>query len=111
MKVKSSLFAVVSAVFSIAGLAIPGSAFATQATVVGSPTSWRLQDYVGGPVSVYFTPATTCTNGGLSFSASAAAEEMSRFFSLVLTAKVSGAQIGIIYDNTTCIISSFYAAP
>lgn len=74
------------------------------------PTAWRLENYVGATgVAAWFT-GSTCTNGGLGFNSSATADDKNRFWSLVMTAKVSGKPIGVIYTNISgsCQIASFY---
>lgn len=53
---------------------------------------------------------STCTNGQLTFSPTATADERNRFFAMILTAKVSRKVVGIYYDNVngSCQINSFY---
>lgn len=75
------------------------------------PTGWRLQNYIGGTVTVYYT-GTSCVSGSIQLPASATADEKNRFYSLVLAAKVAGKTVGIFYETTSgnCQITSFYAA-
>ncbi len=90
----------------------PEAGLATQVNLQEVPTNWRLQNYVGGAMWVYYTSAPSpCPDGGLQLPPSATSDELNRFWSLVLTAKTTGAQVGIYYDSVTCLISSFYAPP
>jgi hypothetical protein len=73
------------------------------------PTSWRLENYAGDNVVVYFT-GSSCPSGMLTFGPNATLADKSRFWSLVMTAKVSGKRIGVVYDDATpgCQIVSFF---
>lgn len=71
------------------------------------PTGWRLQDYGDGGVSAYYT-GSTCPSGRITLPASALADTKNRFWTLVLSAKVTGKVVGIYYDPSTCNITSFY---
>lgn len=74
------------------------------------PTAWRLENYVGATgVAAWYT-GSPCTTGALSFNSSATADDKNRFWSLVMTAKVSGKPIGVAYTNVSgsCQIVSFY---
>jgi hypothetical protein len=72
------------------------------------PTAWRLQDYLNGGVTVYYTPST-CSSGQIILSPSTATTDMmNRFWSLILTARVSGLTIGVYYNPSTCLVTSFY---
>lgn len=73
------------------------------------PTAWLLQDYVGGPVVVYFT-GSPCQSGSIVMPASATSDEQNRFFSLIMSAKISDHAVGIYYtyDGASCAVTSFY---
>ena len=90
-----------------------GTANATPVTDIESPTNWRLQDYVGSSVDVYFTgsAASSCTSGLMQMPSTATTDEINRFWSLILTAKTTGAKVGVIYDSVTCLISTFWLTP
>ena len=99
---------------AFASLLVLASAFpasAAEGLVVASPASWRLQNYIGNGVTVYYTGVSTCPSGGLTFGSGATIDDINRFWTLILTAKATGAQVGVYYDNVTCLISSFYATP
>jgi hypothetical protein len=101
------------AIYCIATAILFGSdtAFADN-NIQGSPASWRLQNYVGGLVSIYYS-GSTCTNGLLNLPASSSADERNRLWSLVMTAKATGSTVGIFYETTSgnCNITSFYYPP
>lgn len=75
--------------------------------VQGVPTAWRLQDYLDGTIAVYYTGAS-CTNGLIVLSASAPADSKNRLWSLIMTGKAANRPVGIFYNSTTCVITSFY---
>ncbi len=74
------------------------------------PANWRLQNYIGGSGLVAWYTGSTCTNGLLSFSSSATSDDRNRFFSAVLSAKLSGKAVGVFYETVSgsCQITSFY---
>jgi hypothetical protein len=78
--------------------------------IVAIPTSWRLQNYIGTPGLVAWFTGSSCSNGVLNFSSTSTADDRNRFYSLVLTAKVSGKSIGVYYETVSgnCQIQSFY---
>lgn len=78
------------------------------ASVNAVPTGWRLENYPGDRVYVYFT-GSPCTSGLLSFDTNATNEDKNRFWSLVMAAKLSNKPIIVYYDNSTsnCYITSF----
>ena len=106
---------------AIAGMSLltltSSSAWATQVNYEAVPTTWLLQDYIGSPAGVVLwrmpLPNNNCYNSGvgttgLSFPSTVTDQEANRFWSLVLTAKAANIVIGVWYDNSTCLISSFY---
>ncbi|MCW2404409.1 hypothetical protein M2336_001038 [Sphingobium sp. B1D7B] len=101
-------------VFTAAAFVCIGTIAATPALaeveITAVPTGWRLQNYTGGPGLVAWFTGSNCINGLLSFSSHATSDDKNRFFSLVLTAKVSGKAISVFYepDSGNCYIQSFY---
>jgi hypothetical protein len=79
-----------------------GSAYA-DSNIEQVPTTWRMQDYVGGGIQIYMTSATCTTLYG-----TGTTDEVNRLWSLILTASVTGKVVGVYYNPTTCNISSFY---
>lgn len=73
------------------------------------PTSWRLQQYGPNSAAAYYT-SSSCTSGQITVPTSYSAEDISRFWATVLTARALGLVVGIYYDNTTpaCFITSYY---
>ena len=70
------------------------------------PSGWKLENYPGGPVVVWSTGAP-CNSGQLALPSSATADDINRFWSLVLSAMIAQQQLFVRYDTTTCIIASF----
>ncbi|MBA6302355.1 hypothetical protein [Colwellia sp. MB02u-14] len=70
------------------------------------PTSWKLEDYMGGQVFVWFSESS-CVNGQLQFPAHATSEDKNRFWSVVMTAKISKRKVFVNYFNDGCVIKSF----
>jgi len=87
-------------------LAWAANAFA-DSSFTAIPKAWRLEDYNNGEVHAYFTPST-CVNGHIYLPASANSDTKNRFWSTVMTAKITGKAIGIFYDPATCIITHFF---
>ena len=86
------------------------NAFAqTTQLIEAIPKAWRLQNYVGGPVIVYYT-GSPCQSGQISMPISATSDEQNRFYSLIMSAKISGQEVGVYYayDGASCIVTSFY---
>ncbi len=82
-------------------------AVAAEALLEGDPATWRLQNYVPNDVKVFFS-GSPCQYGRLQFPASATTQDKDRFFSMVLTARSTGRNMGVYYDNVSCDIWSFY---
>lgn len=74
------------------------------------PTNWRLSNYIGAAGVVVWYTGSSCTNGVLNFPSSATADDKNRFFSLILSAKISLKIVGVYYETVTgtCQITSFY---
>lgn len=71
------------------------------------PNGWRLQNYVGGDLKIFFT-GSPCGAGQLRLAGTD--EEKNRLWALILTAKASGKSVGIFYETSSgaCNITSFY---
>ena len=90
-------------------LAVAVPVFAAEQTISVDPKSWRLQDYIGGTVNLWFT-SSSCTYGGLSL-VDATEAERNRLWALVLSAKLSSKKVFVYYDDAAapavCRITSF----
>lgn len=89
------------------GAAAPVSA----EVLIENPAAWRLEDYGGGNVVIWFTGARpVCTNGRLALGATMGADERNRLWSTVLSAKLSGRQVGLSYTGSgdNCVVASFF---
>jgi hypothetical protein len=84
----------------------------TLISIQGSPAAWRLQDYVGIGVTVYFT-GSSCTDGQLTFPSGTSSDDQNRFWSLIMAAKIAGQTVGVYYyvSGSSCLISSYYFTP
>lgn len=91
-------------------LGAPLIAMASSTQISEVPTNWRLENYPAGPVTIWFS-SSTCTSGSLSLPANATASDINRFWSLILSAKLSGHKVFVYYENasapTSCPIISF----
>lgn len=77
----------------------------------GSPV-WRLQNYVNGSVVLWNTQATgncgASVGGNIQLNSSnSTTEERNRFWSLIETARTSGASVYIEYESSSCAVTSF----
>lgn len=97
-----SSFGLCLAIFSVPALA------ATQHEAV--PTGWRLENYPSDGVAIWYTGAPNCNDGRVNFPAGWIKDDKNRFWSLVLSAKMSGKAIGFFYDGSgwSCVFVSFY---
>lgn len=93
---------------ALAGQLVPGISRASTLSIMEVPTAWRLENYVGNSVVAWFTSAT-CTGGvsQIHFGADATTDDKNRFWSLVMTAKVTNKKVAIYYDSASCNIVSF----
>ncbi|MGR4867066.1 hypothetical protein [Caulobacter sp. LARHSG274] len=87
------------------------AAFATPAfagSIEEFPTGWRLQNYNGAYVVVFFTGASDCTMGSIRMTGTA--DDVNRFWSTVLAAKLANRKLGVIYSGggSSCVVDSFY---
>ena len=100
-----------AAAFVAALITHPRPALAQSSALIEAvPTNWRLQDYIDGNASLYFTGSPApCVNGNLVLvGGSAHGDSVNRLWSTIMTAKVSGKMVGIFYNPTTCQIQNFY---
>jgi hypothetical protein len=96
--------------------ALAAAAFAPAASadlVTGVPTGWVLQNYMGDHSVVAFFAGTPCSFNRVTMMSTMSEDDKNRFFTLVLTAKITGKVIGVYYtdDHTganNCPIVSFY---
>ena len=91
----------------LALLAILGvsNAQASPASLTAIPTNWRLEDYAGGDVRLYFA-GSPCANGALLLQGATEAER-NRLWALILAAKLSNHGVFVYYESTNCAIISF----
>jgi hypothetical protein len=76
-------------------------------TVSDVPATWKLENYAGGNVVVWYSGAT-CENGLLQFQDIATSDDKNRFWSTILAAKVSNRPMFVTYDDSdACKIHSF----
>jgi hypothetical protein len=91
-------------------LGLPMAAAAAYTQISDVPTNWRLENYPGGPVQLWFTPSP-CTNGGMTLPVGATPADMNRLWALILAAKLSNRKVFVYYDNASvpasCPIVSF----
>lgn len=98
--------------FLIASLLLTSlnSAQAAMTFVSTTPDQWRLENYSGSSVVVWFS-GSSCSSGQLTFAADATPAQISRFWAAVTVAKLTGQKMFLTYDNanapTTCPIISF----
>ncbi|WP_145727903.1 hypothetical protein [Nitrospirillum viridazoti] len=92
---------------AVSFLFFPAASYAASGFVEEVPTKWRLQDYIPHVV-VWFTSASQCPNGQLNLPSTASADLIERFWSTVMTAKVTGKKIGVTYDSSSCTITDYY---
>lgn len=91
-----------------------GKAFAGNVSLVAVPTAWKLQNYIGDNVVIWYSPSP-CTNGQLTLPSNATADDKDRLWSLIMAAKISGKKMQIYYDDSEvpskCTITSFSLMP
>jgi hypothetical protein len=99
---------VVAALAFLSGSMAMGPAHAVNLTAV--PMGWRLENYPGDAVVLWFTGAPGCTNGRLALPASASKDDVNRLWSLILTAKIAQIPVALEYTGTGdhCLLSSFH---
>ena len=85
--------------------------FASAQTLVeiqASPSSWLIQNYVGGTVDLFYT-GSPCLNGQLIFPSTATQADQDRLWAMILSAKATGQQVEVYYyvSSGNCYISSY----
>ncbi len=95
-----------SAALLIGALSISAPSHAAVVHLYEVPTAWKLENYVGGVVTTWYTGAT-CPDGRLNLPSSASTDEVNRYFALILAAKISSRMVFVRYDNVSCNIESF----
>lgn len=87
-----------------------GSAHGAQTPITSNPTAWRLENYAGGVVVLWFT-SSPCPSGQITFGPSASPADANRLWATVSVAKTTGRKMFLTYDNanapTVCPIVSF----
>jgi hypothetical protein len=83
-----------------------GPAFA--GSIEEFPSGWRLQNYNSTYVVIFFTGATDCTMGSIRMTGTT--DDVNRFWSTVLSAKLANRKLGVIYSGSgsSCTVDSFY---
>lgn len=96
-----------AALAALSLVVFPGESMAS--TVMGVPTNWRLENYPGDVVVLWFTGAVGCNNGRLALP-NGTKDDINRLWSLVLSAKLSKQVISIEYGGSgdSCTIVSFH---
>jgi hypothetical protein len=95
------------AIVAITALLTIQSAFAGTKSMAATPDGWKLENYFGDQLIVYFS-GSSCTHGLLSFPEHATVDDKNRFWSLILSAKATNSEVLVIYeDNSNCTLVSF----
>lgn len=99
---------VVFAILTCCLFFLVSSAHAENVVLEEIPSNWRLENYVGGNIVVWWS-SSSCQNGMMVLNGATEGEE-NRFWSLVMAAKVASKKMGVVYDNatTSCTIHSFF---
>jgi hypothetical protein len=71
-----------------------------------TPSSWKLENYIGDSVVLWGTPSP-CPPGQLILPGTATADDKKRLWAVVLAAKVAEQPVFVRYDTLTCVIQSF----
>jgi hypothetical protein len=101
MTKRVSRFAAISAVFLF--WALPASA-AEQFMSPWNISTWRIQNYVGDHIQLFYTGSGCGPASSLQLPAGASAEERERLWSTMSAAKLSNKRIFVYFDNApaTC---------
>ena len=91
-------------------LALPAAQTQAQTMFIvdAVPTAWRLQDYLGGAIHIWFT-GSSCSNGNLTLLASVPEGVKDRLWSTVMSGKLARHPVIIYYrvEGGGCIIDNF----
>jgi len=71
---------------------------AAQVSITAIPTEWILENEAGGYINAYYT-GTSCPSGRLLLDGSITEQDKNRFWSTIMTAKVSGMSVTVWYDS------------
>ena len=87
------------------------SAFSEIRQLSTVPNSWKMENYFGDTLMVFFS-GSVCEHGRLSFPSSATVADKNRFWSVLLAARTSKTTMFVLYDDSTtkCNIVSFGVA-
>jgi hypothetical protein len=86
------------------------TAQAVIAPVTNKPAAWRIENFPGGQVVLWYTTgAYPCPSGQLALPATATPADVNRLWSLVAYGKATGNPVFIYYESSTCQITSFGA--
>lgn len=94
----------------LALIAACGFAQQAQADMVETiPIAWRLSQYSGGLLEMYFT-GSTCAQGALTVPSSATDAVGDRLWATIVTAKADHLPVGVYYhvDGGQCLIDTYY---
>lgn len=94
--------------FAFALMIVSVSCFSDVQQLNTVPSSWKLENYFGDNVVVWFS-GSVCTNGKLSLPSTATDQDKNRFWSLILAAKTAKTEVFIRYEDTSssCDVVSF----
>lgn len=88
-------------------LFMPFLAFGSTKSMTKVPTGWKMENYFGDSLVVFFS-GSTCKNGRLTFPSHATVHDKNRFWSLILSAKATKSKVFVIYkDDALCTLVSF----
>ena len=86
---------------------ISQTVFAANKVMTSVPTNWKMENYFGDQVIVFFS-GSSCEHGKLSFPSLATISDKNRFWSLILSAKATKSEVFVIYkDDPNCTLVSF----
>lgn len=91
---------VISLLLCAVAWTVPMTASAAIVQISEVPANWRLENYPGGTVTLWFT-GSPCTNGQLTLPASATPADVNRLWSLILGAKLANHKVFVYYDNSS----------
>jgi hypothetical protein len=101
---RSSVLACASALALVAA----GATNASQYSINMPATNWRMQNFTGNQVYLFFT-GSACANGQLALPAGESADRQKLLAATILSSKATGYKMVIGYDmaGTTCTIADF----
>ena len=91
-----------------AGMLVSGISNAAIVAITEPATKWRLENYTGDQLYVWYTASRTyCNQGHLKLAANATQSDRNRFWAAVSTAKANDKKMLVFFESTTCTVSSF----